>query len=232
VEDVPRPIAAPSLVERARDWLNWFGVARLVTSAIATLIVCAGGWWLVRTPAPPTEASLPAATSAGSVADTLPPPTAEVAVAESTSPVTVVVHVAGAVERPGVYELDAGSRVEAAIAAAGGASPQADLGALNLAAVVIDGTQIYVPEPGEVPPVAVSVGAEALSGEEAAVGPIDVNRATAAQLETLPGVGPATAAAIITERERNGPFVSVDDLERVPGIGPAKLAGFADQVVT
>lgn len=231
MEDVPRPTVAPTLVERGRDWLNWFGVVRLVTSAIATLIVCAGGWWLVRTPTPPTEASLPAAAGATSVVATLPAPTSAAPLTEPSRPIAVVVHVAGEVEHPGVYELVGGSRVEAAISAAGGATAGADLGALNLAAVVVDGTQIYVPQPGEDPPATASVAAPS-SAEPAAVGPIDVNRATAEQLETLPGVGPATAAAIIAERERNGPFVSVDDLERVPGIGPAKLAGFADGVVT
>lgn len=232
MEDVPRPIAAPTIVDRARDWLNWFGVARLVTSAVATVVVCAGGWWLVRTPTPPTEASLPVATTDVSVAvvETLPVPISSAAPAEIAGANTiVVVHVAGAVLRPGVYELSANSRVEAAIAAAGGADAEAELGALNLAALVVDGSRIYVPEPGEVPP---PVAAPPVGETATPAGPIDVNRATAAQLESLPGVGPATAAAIVTDRERNGPFVSVDDLERVPGIGPAKLAGFADGVMT
>ncbi len=226
MEDVPRPIAAPSAVDRARDWLNWFGVARLVTSAVATLIVCAGGWWLVRSPAPPTEASLPSASSVNGISETLPQPEAAVDVAAQSG--SLVVHVAGAVVRPGVYELASGSRVEAAINSAGGAEADAELDALNLAAIVVDGSRIYVPEPGESLPPA----PQAASGTEAAPGPVDVNRATAVELETLPGVGPATATAIITERDRNGPFVSVDDLERGPGIGPAKLAGLADSVTT
>lgn len=226
MEDVPRPIAAPTAFDRARDWLNWFGLARLVTSAVATVIVCAGGWWLVRTPAPPTEASLPPATGAVVVSDTLPPPVTSAASPQSGG--RIIVHVAGSVERPGVYELADGSRVDAAISAAGGAQDDAQLDALNLAAIVIDGTRIYVAGPGEVPPPTI---AEARAVEIAS-GPIDVNRATAEQLESLPGVGPATAAAIVAERDRNGPFVSVDDLERVPGIGPAKLAGFVDLVTT
>lgn len=229
MEDVPRPIAAPTVADRARDWVNWFGVARLVTSAIATVVVCAGGWWLVRTPAPPTEASLPVASTGANVAvaETLlvAPPTARTTEAS----ITVVVHVAGAVLQPGVYELSANSRVESAIAAAGGAGAAANLDALNLAAVVADGSRIYVPEAGEVPP---PVPDAPVGETEVPAGPIDVNQATSEQLESLPGVGPATATAIVTERERNGPFVSVDDLERVPGIGPAKLAGFADGVAT
>lgn len=232
MEDVPRPIAVPTVVDRARDWLNWFGVVRLVTSAIATIVVCAGGWWLVRTPAPPTEASLPVASTGVSVAvaETLPVPTPnDEPVDATTVDHTVVVHVAGAVLHPGVYALSADSRVEAAIAAAGGPNAAAELDVLNLAALVVDGSRIYVPEPGEaLPPVT-----PAPVGEAAVpAGPIDVNRATAGQLESLPGVGPATASAIVTERERNGPFVSVEDLERVPGIGPVKLAGFVDGVVT
>ncbi len=116
-----------------------------------------------------------------------------------------------------------------AVVAAGGPAPDADWNALNLAAVVVDGTRVYVPAVGEevvgVAPVGAGDGAQP-------VGPIDVNRATVEQLETLPGVGPATATAIVTERERNGPFVNVDDLDRVPGIGPAKLAALRDLVTT
>jgi competence protein ComEA len=130
---------------------------------------------------------------------------------------------------PGVYELGAGSRVRDAVAAAGGPTPLADANALNLAAIVADASRVYVPVVGEsVPPV------EALPAtvDDQPTGPVDVNRATVDELDELPGVGPATAAAIVTERERNGPFASVDDLDRVPGIGPAKLEGLRDLVTT
>ena len=120
-----------------------------------------------------------------------------------------------------MYELPAGSRVDAAVAAAGGARPDAAPGALNLAAPLADGTRIYVPVVGEevppTPPVAVA------PGPTTPPGPIDLNRATAAELDELPGIGPSTAQAIVDHRTANGPFASVDDLEAVRGIGPAKL---------
>ncbi len=237
---VARPVATRSASDRLRDWIDWFGLTRLVTSAIAVVVVCAGGWWLVRTPPPPPESSLPVAAAdvaAGSV--TLPPPSTiesvpDVALDPSDEvDGVVVVHVTGAVVVPGVFELAAGSRVADAIARAGGPSPDADSGALNLAAPLVDGTRVYVPVVGEEVPVADLPPASPVGDVQAApVGPIDVNRASAAELETLPGVGPATAAAIITERDRNGPFVSFDDLERVPGIGPAKLSALDGLVTT
>ena len=96
---------------------------------------------------------------------------------------------------------------------------------------MVDGDQIYVPEVGE--EVAIPApGAAPAHSEQPPPGPVDVNRASAAELDTLPGVGPATAAAIVAERDLNGPFVSFDDLERVPGIGPAKLARLAGLVMT
>jgi len=146
---------------------------------------------------------------------TLAPTTATVA------PGVVVVHVAGAVVRPGVYTLDSSARVVDAIEAAGGASADAELHRLNLAALLVDGEQILVPRPGEELPTPV--------GEVG--GPVDLNRADAIALQELPGVGPATAAAIVSHRDEHGPFQTVDDLLDVPGIGPAKLAAIADAVV-
>ena len=148
-----------------------------------------------------------------------------------SSPPVVLVHVAGAVVEPGVYELMGDARVRDAIVAAGGPTGAADWNALNLAATVADGVKVYVPVVGEeVPPSLTVVAVPTEMGQP--MGPIDVNVATAAELESLPGVGPATAAAIITERERNGPFVDVDDLDRVPGIGPAKLEALRGLVAT
>jgi len=221
-----------------RDWVEWFGVARMATSAVAVVVVCVGGWWLVRTPPPPPESSLPvAAAEVATGAATLPPPstTPVVMVAEGDDGASsVVVHVAGAVLVPGVFELPAASRVADAIDRAGGPSDDAEVGALNLAAPLVDGTRVYVPVVGEeVPPAVDTPVADSETGEAAEpLGPVDVNRATAVELEALPGVGPATAAAIVTERDRNGPFVSFADLERVPGIGPAKLAALDGMVAT
>jgi competence protein ComEA len=136
---------------------------------------------------------------------------------------TVIVHVAGAVAEPGVQRLPAGARVVDALEAAGGPLPEADLARVNLAAVLVDGQQVYVVRPGEIPPTPVpGAGAGGPAGGTPAA-PVDVNRAPAALLEELPGVGPTTAAAIIAHREQHGPFASVDDLLEVRGIGEAKL---------
>jgi competence protein ComEA len=227
MEPLSRPVPPRSVAERARAWVEWFGLGRLVAASVATAIVCAGGIWLVRTPPPTTEASLPRATVAAAATSTTP------AVAPSTVPLSaqrVTVHVAGAVIEPGVYELAGGARVRDAIDAAGGSTATADANALNLAALVADGVKVYVPAVGEdVPP---SLTAPLAVGTDVPAGPIDVNVADVDELESLPGVGPATASAIVTERDRNGPFLGVDDLERVPGIGPAKLEAIRDLVTT
>ncbi len=181
---------------------------------IGCLVVgLAGGalWWMTRQEPVPVDAALPLVEPA-SVTTTSAP----------AGP--VVVHVAGAVVAPGVQRLPAGSRVIDAIEAAGGLRADADADRVNLAAELVDGTQVYVPAVGEPAP------ATASGAPGAAPGPVDLNTADAAALETLPGVGPATAAAIIDYRERNGPFASVDGLLDVRGIGEAKLAQIRDLV--
>jgi competence protein ComEA len=129
--------------------------------------------------------------------------------------------VSGAVNRPGLVTLPASSRVADAIAGAGGAKPGADLAGLNLASSVDDGDQIVVP----------LVGAEPLPGQPADRG-IDINRATATELEDLPGVGPVLAARIVAYRDLHGPFAAVEDLLDVGGIGEAKLAAMRDSIAT
>ncbi len=135
----------------------------------------------------------------------------------------------GAVRRPAVVRLVAGSRVVDAIDAAGGAAADADLSRLNLAAVLSDGARVAVPRVGApapaVDPGAVSGASSGATGSTGATpaAPVDLNTATAEQLDALPGVGPATAAAIISDRETHGPFRTVNDLGRVRGIGDAKL---------
>jgi len=141
------------------------------------------------------------------------------AVVESV-PNVVVVHVVGAVVRPGVFVLAGGSRVADAVEAAGGATDEADLAALNLARPLVDGEQLYVPLPGEVVPGA--PGGPAVVDD----GRVDLNNATQSELETLPGVGPVIAGRIIDGR----PFASVDSLEKVSGIGPATMARLRDLV--
>ena len=228
--DYPELPPRPSPPRRPGDlvgaWLAWFGVVRLLTMAVCVVIVGAGVFWLVQEPTPQPEAGLPVASpgSAPAISVTLPPPPA---IGHAPQ---IVVHVAGAVASPGVYELDPGERIHAAVAAAGGPTGVADLEGLNLAAPLVDGARVYVPVKGEVDPASVPSGMSASGEDDGVSRSLDLNRATAEQFEALPGVGPATAAAIIGDRERNGPFASVDDLDRVPGIGPAKLSALRDLV--
>jgi competence protein ComEA len=143
-----------------------------------------------------------------------------------------VVHVAGAVREPGVYGLPAGARVQDAVERAGGARSNGDVNAINLAAKVADGQQIFVPARGGA---GAGAAAAPAGGGGGAVGgapgpPISLNSATAEQLDTLDGVGPATAQKIIAWRTQHGGFRSVADLGQVPGIGPKKLAALKDKV--
>jgi competence protein ComEA len=133
------------------------------------------------------------------------------------------------VVRPGLLTLPAGSRVADAIAAAGGLLPEADAASVNLAALVPDGAQIAVGVPGAgVGPG--GTGAVAAGGAPAAGSRVDLNAATAAELDALPGIGPVLAQRIVDHRTRNGPFRSVDQLDDVPGIGPAIAAELAELV--
>ena len=136
------------------------------------------------------------------------------------------VHIAGAVNRPGLYRLPPGSRVDDAIRAAGGATADADLNALNLATKVKDGDKVLVPKRGESSGGGGGEGAAA-SGQSQTV---NLNTATADQLDALPGIGPALAQRIVTYREQHGGFRTVDELQKVPGIGPSKFAQLKDLV--
>lgn len=129
----------------------------------------------------------------------------------------VVVDVTGAVARPGVYRLPAGSRVDDALKRAGGAAPRAQLEAVNLAARLADGQQVVVPELG--PEGAPPAGAAA-SAEE---GPISLGTATVEQLDTIDGIGPVTAEDIVHFREEHGGLSSVAQLDQISGIGPATM---------
>lgn len=142
------------------------------------------------------------------------------------------VDVDGAVVSPGVYRLKDGARVAQAIDAAGGLTPEADVTGLNRASKVADGQKIYVPKVGERQTIAAGDGADggavAASGAKDAAGLININTASAAELQTLSGIGPSMAQSIIDDRTKNGPFASVDDLMRVSGIGEKKLAKIKD----
>ncbi len=136
----------------------------------------------------------------------------------------IVVDVAGAVTTPGVFELPNGSRVQDAIAAAGGLAADADPSSVNRAAPVTDGQQVYIPRAGETSAAAQGTGSAPMGGSGAAASDlVNINSATAEELDTLPGVGPSTAQAIIEDREANGPFAAVEDLMRVSGIGEKKF---------
>jgi competence protein ComEA len=128
----------------------------------------------------------------------------------------LVVDVTGAVERPGVYRLPAGSRVEDAVERAGGASAKAELEAVNRAARLADGQQVVVPERGPA-----GVALAATGGEEE--GPISLGTATVEQLDTIDGIGPVTAQDIVDFRDEHGGLASVDQLDQVSGIGPATM---------
>jgi competence protein ComEA len=209
-------------------------VAALVVCAVAGVI----GWRLLAPPPAAPEMRLPFAESAGgSPSDSAvsttgvddPSGGGDPGGPATTAADEVVVHVAGAVASPGVERLPLGSRVIDAVEAAGGAADGADLGRVNLAAPVVDGQQVYVPVAGEQLPApagpVVSGGGVAGSG-----GLVDLNTASATELDTLPGVGPSTAAAIIAYRDEHGPFASVDELLDVRGIGEAKLEQLRDLV--
>ena len=223
------------------DRLKWFGISRMIGSVLSVAFVGVAGWWLVQVPPPPPEASL-------SFASTTVVANATIGVSASsinTTPQIITVHVAGAVKNPGVYRLKYGSRINDGLVAAGGATSAANLDVINLATVLNEGEQIYVPKRGEKPhvitnrPQAGGVGGAAGAGGAAGVGgatgaggatngaalqQININLASVVELEQLPGVGPATAKAIVAYREKFGAFLKVEDLLKVRGIGPAKLS--------
>lgn len=206
----------PGLIEKLDDFLvqlDSLRERRLIVfgSAAALLMVVLGLWWFG------------SSDDHEAVDDRIPRVSLEPIPRSTVGPASLLVHVAGAVARPGVYELAGDDRVLDAIGEAGGALPDADLDQLNLAAPLSDGVQIRVPAEGEILPTS--------SPANSVTGPVDLNRASAIELETLPGVGPSTAAAIASWRDEHGPFVVVDDLLAVPGIGPAKLSAIIDLVV-
>jgi competence protein ComEA len=136
---------------------------------------------------------------------------------------TIYVHVGGAVHRPGLYELGTGARVHDAVEAAGGATDEADLDGLNLASKCKDGDKVLVPQKAA-PGAPGAPGAQAGAAGAAGTSLVNLNTATVADLETLPGIGPALAERIIAYRTEHGGFQRIEDLQEVPGIGPKKFA--------
>jgi competence protein ComEA len=187
---------------------------QLVLYALAALaLVALAAWYLGR------DRGVPAATAA--------PPAIRVE-REGGDGAELTVHVAGAVRRPGVYRLKAGSRVDDAVERAGGPRRRADLSGLNLAAELEDGRQVLVPVRA---PVAAPGAAGVAGASPAAPGvPLNLNTATPEQLDELDGIGPATAQQIVQFREAHGGFGSVEELAQVPGIGDKRLATLREQV--
>jgi competence protein ComEA len=160
---------------------------------------------------------------AGAGAATTGPPAAALVPDAPAAAETLVVHVAGAVRRPGLYQLKEGSRVSDAVARAGGATAKADTAGVNLAAPLADGIQVLIPSR-----VAGAAGTAAAGG--AAAARVSLSSATLAELDALPGIGPVTAQKIVDHRARHGGFSSVDDLDAIPGIGPARIEQLRDLV--
>ena len=225
------------------DRLKWFGASRMIGSVLSVAFVGVAGWWLVQTPPPPPEASLSFASTTVATSATI----ITRAPIVNATPQIITVHVAGSVKNPGVYRLKYGSRINDGIVAAGGATSAANLDVINLATVLNEGEQIYVPKRGEKPHTitnrpqlggggdaagglngvgGATGGATGVGGATSSAVPqsININLASVVELEQLPGVGPSTAKAIFAYREKNGAFLKVEDLLKVRGIGPAKLS--------
>lgn len=193
----------------------------LVGSVVLLLVLALGGRWLMR----------PASSGDALAVDPVVPAATSVATT-TEAPAEVVVDVVGAVGTPGLYRLGEGSRVADAVALAGGLTRKANGSAVNLAAPLVDGTQVVVPRKGEEAPVAAAGGAGGAAGAAGApTGPIHLNAASLEELETIPGVGPVTAQRIVDFREQNGPFQSVDELDAVSGIGPKRMEQMRELVV-
>jgi competence protein ComEA len=186
--------------------------AALVVAALLAALV-AGGFVLRGRP---QEVLVPEVVATGT-------PLPGTSAAPTQPPTEVVVAVAGKVARPGLVRLPAGSRVDDAVRAAGGVAAGADVGLLNLARRLVDGEQVLV---GVDPP----PGAAPATGPAEAGGPVDLNSATVADLDALPGIGPVLAQRIVDWRTEHGRFTSVEQLREVTGIGESKYADLAAEV--
>jgi competence protein ComEA len=181
-------------------------------AAAAVVLALFSAWYLAR--------SRPSASAA-------PPPAAAAIDVRDDAGGKVTVDVAGAVKKPGVYRLTSSQRVEDALERAGGPTRRADLSQINRAAKLEDGRQILVPaKPSKSGPMA----AAATSSPAAPDQPVNLNTATLEELDTLDGVGPATAQKILDYRTEHGGFGAVDELDAIPGIGEKRLAALRDHV--
>jgi competence protein ComEA len=217
-----------------RERLDTLSRGELVGLAVTVVALLVGvGLWYTRSLPRPIDVATSAGTAPAPPAATgsFAPAAATSSLSPSASPSAVlIVDVTGAVQRPGVFEFQPGDRVIDAVERAGGARDNADLTLLNLAAPLTDGQQILVPTKGattaSVP--GTTGGVPGSSGATGAL--VNINTADEATLETLNGVGPVLAAAIMQYRTEHGPFASVDQLDEVSGIGPATLEDLRSQV--
>jgi len=199
-----------------RDRLDTLSRGELAGLVAVLVITIAGvGLWYTRSLPRPVQIAGPSSAPPPSLASGGPG-----AVSASPSGTPVIIDVTGWVKEPGVYEFEQGDRVIDAVNRAGGARKGADLSSINLAAILADGTQIVIPRAGP--------GATASGGAPGPTGTggtplVNINTAAESELETLNGVGPVLANAIVQYRTQHGPFHTVDDLDDVSGIGPATL---------
>lgn len=247
-----RPTIGDGIGDRLRDlWDTWradprFGLAVLVAVAVIAGVI----WYQVGTGGGASEQgtaasrATPAAARPGGTpsGDDTRPSAVDAAPGGGTASgdEPLVVHVAGAVQHPGVVELEPGARVIDALEAAGGGLADADLDRLNLAAKLVDGQRVLVQRVGDpsapdqaAPGATVPGGAPGAAGDPDAGttnGLVNLNSATSVQLEELPGIGPVLAEAIITERTRRGGFRSVNELRDVRGIGEKRFTDLVDRV--
>lgn len=244
VAEKPPILAVPAQIRRAR-----IRVTGQALMGIVVIIGLAAVLWFVRLgmadppgpepiPAASQESGVPSTDASQATAAATPSQTVEVA-AGAPPGGQIVVHVIGAVQEPGVFTLSSDERVVDAIAAAGGATDQAELGRVNLASALADGAQIWVPVAGQEPPIEVRENAAAQTPipatdeggpSEAGGQPVPLNTATVVELETIPGVGPVTAQRIVEFREEGGGFTSVEQLLDVSGIGEKTLASLKPYV--
>jgi competence protein ComEA len=195
-------------------------IRAILLFGLVVLALVGAAWFQVRR-TPKQSILLPPATT-GSETATVPP---------TPTPSPLRIYVSGAVLHPDVYLLPPGSIVKDALLAAGGAGDDADLDRINLAAQVGDGQHVYVPHYGEAAaPMVPSDPYGSRAALDGAGGRVNINTATQAELETLPGIGPSLAARIVAYREAHGPFAAPEDITAVSGIGPATFEEIRDLI--